>query len=283
MQHPSKEETATGLVVTTSQGRWSLRCGLERTQRSVVRLAYGVVLMRPSWPGDPEALAALQERLGVAAAERGAADPWRVPAPSVLAGGCFIAHPTGTTGAGNAGDPAWVAAVTWRADTGAIVAQVVRTTTVPAPYAPGLLALREGPALAAAVSALDPAPDILLVDATGVDHPRRAGLAVHLGAVLGVATVGVTHRALVARGEPPVELVRGATSPLLLDGEEVARWVCTRTGTRALVAHAAWRTDPATAASVVLATSTGAGRTPFPLARARTAARAARARAAAST
>ena len=238
---------------------------------------------RSPWPPDADSLIAFQEWLGPEAAAGRAADRWRAPPSAVLAGGCFIASPTGTTGAGNAGDRAWVAAVTWRADTDAVVAQVVRTTTVPAPYAPGLLALREGPALAAAVSALDPAPDILLVDATGVDHPRRAGLAVHLGAVLGVATVGVTHRSLVARGEPPAELVRGATSPLILDGEEVARWVCTRTGTRALVAHAAWRTDPATAASVVLATSTGAGRTPVPLARARTAARAARARAAAST
>jgi len=239
--------------------------------------------MRPSWPPNAEALAALQEGLGAEAAVRRMTDPWRPPAAPLLAGGCFIAYPTGTTGAGHAGDPAWVAAVTWRGDTAEVAQEVVLALTVPAPYAPGLLALREGPALAAAAGALDPPPEVLLVDATGADHPRRAGLAVHLGAVLGVATVGVTHRALVARGEPPVELVRGATSPLLLDGEEVARWVCTRPGTRALVAHAGWRTDPATAASVVLATSTGLGRTPVPLARARTAARAARARAAAST
>jgi deoxyribonuclease V len=175
-----------------------------------------------------------------------------------------------------------VAAVSWRADTGTVVDEVVHATTVPAAYEAGLLALREGPALAGAVAALDPVPDLLLVDATGADHPRRAGLALHLGAVLGIATAGVTHRALVARGEPPAALARGATSPLYLDGEEVARWVCTRAGTRALVAHAAWRTDPSTAAATVLATSTGTGRTPVPLARARTAARTARAHAASS-
>ncbi|HEX6493367.1 MAG TPA: endonuclease V [Candidatus Dormibacteraeota bacterium] len=225
---------------------------------------------------------ALQERLGAEATAQRLTYPWWPPASELLAGACFIASPTGTSGPGSAGDPAWVAAVTWRAGSGA-VEQVVRTATVPAPYASGLLALREGSALAAAVAALDRAPDILLVDATGADHPRRAGLAVHLGAVLGIATVGVTHRPLVAHGDPPTALVRGATAPLLLDGEEVARWVCTRTRARALAAHAGWRTDAATAADVVLATSTGAGRTPVPLALARTAARTARARAAAST
>jgi deoxyribonuclease V len=234
-------------------------------------------VMRPWWPPDAGALAALQERLGAEAAVRRTADPWRLPPSPVLAGGCFIAYPTGTAGAGHAGDPAWVAAVTWRADTAEMVQEVVLATTVPAPYAPGLLALREGAALTAAVCALDPSPEVLLVDATGADHPRRAGLAVHLGAMLGVATVGVTHRALVARGKPPVELVRGATSPLLLDGEEVACWVCTRARTRPLVAHAGWRTDAHTAVRVVLSTSTGTGRTPVPLARARTAARTARA------
>ena len=236
-----------------------------------------------SWPADAATLVALQERLGAEAAAQRIADPWRPPPSSLLAGGCFIAYPTGTTGVGSAGDRAWVAAVTWRTDTGTIVDEVVQATTVPAPYAPGLLALREGMALAAAVAALDRVPDLLLVDATGADHPRRAGLAVHLGAVLGIAAVGVTHRPLVARGDPPSVSVRGATSALRVDAEEVARWVCTRTRTSALVAHAGWRTDAATAADVVLATSTGAGRTPVPLALARTAARTARARAAAST
>src|SRR5439155_270280 len=72
-----------------------------------------------------------------------------------------------------------------------------------APSAPGLLALREGSMLAAAVEALEARPDVLLVDATGRDHPRRAGLALHLGAVLDVPTIGVTHRPLRATGPEP--------------------------------------------------------------------------------
>jgi deoxyribonuclease V len=130
--------------------------------------------------------------------------------------------------------------------------------------------------LSNAVAALDIAPDVLLVDATGVDHPRRAGLAVHLGAVTGVPTVGVTQQPLVAAGPVPEELRRGETAPLTLDGRCVGYWVCTHTGARPVVAHAGWRTTPETAAQTVLAASTEGARTPVPLQEARRVAREAR-------
>jgi deoxyribonuclease V len=134
---------------------------------------------------------------------------------------------------------------------------------------------REGPVLAAAVTALDVRPDVLLVDASGVDHPRRAGLAVHLGAVTGIPTVGVTQQPLIASGPLP-EQRRGATTPIELDGRVVGFWVCTRTGARPVVAHAGWRTTPEMAAQTVVAASTEAARTPIPLQEARRVAREAR-------
>ena len=140
-----------------------------------------------------------------------------------------------------------------------------------ADYAPGQLALREGALLERAARALATLPDVLLVDASGRDHPRRCGLALHLGAVLGVPTVGVTHRPLHAEGEWP-DGERGATSPLVLDGERVGYWVRTKRGTRPLAAHAAWRTGPEIAVEVLL-TATEAARAPEPLRRARAAAR----------
>jgi deoxyribonuclease V len=101
-------------------------------------------------------------------------------------------------------------------------------------------------------------------------------MAVHLGAVTGIPTVGVTHRPLLAQGAPP-RPERGATSSRTIAGAEVGRWVCTRTDARPVVAHAGWRTDSATAAAVVLAASTDAARTAVPLGEARRVAREARA------
>jgi deoxyribonuclease V len=144
-----------------------------------------------------------------------------------------------------------------------------------APYEPGLLALREGRLLEAAVRALPGQPEVVIANATGRDHPRGAGLALHLGAAVDLASVGVTDRALLAAGPEPGPS-RGATSPLLLGGEEVARLLRTRAGVRPLVVHPGWRTDLDTAVSVVLAASRRA-RTPEPLRRARREARHARA------
>jgi deoxyribonuclease V len=167
---------------------------------------------------------------------------------------------------GEAGDPAWAAAAV-----GGDCA-VVRGEAG-APYEAGLLALREGALLEAAVRTLPRQPDVL-VDGTGRDHPRRVGLAIHLGAVLDLPTVGVTHRPLAAAGEWPAD-ERGATSPLLLEGEIVGCWLRTRAGRRPLAVHAAWRTDPDIAVEVVLA-SAGSTRTPAPPRKGRRLARTAR-------
>jgi deoxyribonuclease V len=186
--------------------------------------------------------------------------------PDATVGGVFLCYAPGKGGPGQAGDPAWAAACVGGA-----------TTLVPghagAPYEPGLLALREGTLLEASVRALPELPDVLLVDATGRDHPRGAGLALQLGAVLGLPTIGVTHRPLLAEGVWPGD-ERGMRSPLLLGGERVGYWLRTRAGTRPLAVHAAWRTDPEAAADVVLSASRV--RTPDPLRRARRRAREAR-------
>lgn len=182
--------------------------------------------------------------------------------------GCFVCFPRGESGPGARGDPAWAAAAAgW--ETAVVLGEAG------APYVPGLLALREGPLLEAAVRALPHPPTILLVDATGRDHPRRAGLATSLGAVLDLPTVGVTHRPLLATGEWP-DPERGATSPLRIGDETVGCWLRVRAHIRPLAIHPAWRTDLDTAIAVVLA-ATERVRTPEPLRRARTAARRARA------
>jgi deoxyribonuclease V len=242
-----------------------------------------VVPLTDPWPNSEGELAGLQDRLSADALQARRSSPLTAESVS-LVGGCFVAFARGEEGPGHPGDRAWAAAVTWRRpslDTpAAIVAEHVVAGQVPASYAPGLLALREGPILAAAVDGLPRRPDVLLVDATGLDHPRRAGLALHLGAVCDVATIGVTHRGLVVRGDPPSDLrSRGDWRVVELAGVEVGAWLCTRTGARALLVHAAWRTDVATAVEVVLAVSTERARTPVPLQAARRAARVTRHRA----
>jgi deoxyribonuclease V len=179
----------------------------------------------------------------------------------------------GQIGRGARGDPAWAAAAVLRRRQ--VLAEAIVTGEASGPYMPGLLALREGPCLESAVRALTVAPDLLLVDATGADHPRRAGLALQLGAITGLPTVGVTHRPLLADGVWPRD-ARGAHSPLSLDGAVVGAWLRTRAGARPLAIHAGWRTTLEVAIDVVLSCSIG-HRTPEPFRHARRLARLARA------
>jgi deoxyribonuclease V len=199
--------------------------------------------------------------------------PWYGEARDAAIGAVAICFARGVSGPGAAGDPAWAGAVVMRGRR--IVAEAVVSGAAGAPYEPGLLVLREGTLLEAAVRALDAPPDVLLVDATGRDHPRRAGLALQLGAMLEVPTVGVTHRPLLATGDWPVD-ERGETTPLLLDGEEVGAWLRRRAGARPLAVHPAWRTS-IDAAVAIVRDAAGTHRTPEPLRRARRLARLARA------
>lgn len=173
---------------------------------------------------------------------------------------------------GSGGDPGWAAAALLRE--GQVMAIVSVQGQAAAAYDPGHLALREGPLLEAAVRALPERPEVLLVNATGRDHPRRAGLALHLGARLDLPTVGVTNRLLQASGDWPEDR-RGATRPFRLGTETVGAWLRSRANVRPLAVHAAWRTDVGTALAVVQA-CLGRARTPEPLRWARRAAREAR-------
>jgi deoxyribonuclease V len=219
------------------------------------------------WPGSVAELVAQQEALGTAAPSR-----WPLPARPFRIGACFACSDRDVGGRGQVGDRLWCGAACVEA--GVVIATAVERGRAGYEYEPGLLALRQGPALAAVVDRL-PEPDVVLVDATGRDHPRRAGLALHLGAVLDRPTVGVTHRPLVAEGAFPGPEA-GAAAPLVLGREVVGAWLRTAPGARPVAVHAAWRTDVETAIAVVRACSGGA-RTPEPLREARRQARVARA------
>jgi deoxyribonuclease V len=220
------------------------------------------------WPTSPDELIEAQR---VLVARR--PDPWQPTADTAPAiGACVVVFPRGLSGQGTAGDLAYAGATVLRGPQ--VLDEAVVRSRAAAPYVPGLLALREGPCLESALRALSVAPDVVLVDATGRDHPRRAGLALQLGSVTGLPTVGVTHRPLCAVGEWP-NADRGATSPLYINGETVGAWLRTRTGARPLAIHPGWRTSLEVALDVVM-TATRGHRTPEPLRHARRLARVAR-------
>ena len=221
----------------------------------------------PDWPAEASELESLQFALA-----RLRPDPF-VPAPGIVVGGCFCCFARGQGGKGSAGDPGWAAAVAMRH--GRVLCAEVVMGMAHGPYEPGLLAIRDGPLLHAAVAALPVRPDCLLVNATGLDHPRRAGLALHLGVVLGIPTVGVTDRTLLACATGVPGQQRGDSVPVLIEGQEVGRLVRLRPNARPVVIHAAWRTTPDQAAALVLSLK-GHHRTPEPLRRARALARSAR-------
>jgi deoxyribonuclease V len=240
------------------------------------------------WPSSIEELVALQERLGGEAPEL-----WRPRTLPPVVAGCFVCFPADDPGRGCSGtkdvfarqDTLTARETAWAGAALLEPGQQVETVTIAGEtggaYRPGLLALRAGPALEQAVAALPSRPEVLIVDATGRDHPRRAGLAFHLGQVLDLPTIGVTHRTLLADGEWP-EAVRGAHAPLRLGADTVGAWLRIQPRARPIAVHAAWRTDAETAVQVVMAVARKV-RTPEPLRQARRAARMARAEALATT
>lgn len=230
------------------------------------------------WPRTAETLEHLQRELALRAAE---AVPWTPSEGHVLCAATFITHPTPAAdeaalaerGPSGPGEPSWAAAALCRRAR-RIDGTVVGGSVVQ-PYRPGLLALREGPLLEEAVRGLAEMPELLMVNATGLDHPRGAGLALHLGAVLEVPSIGITDRPLRAKGEEPGP-ERGSATPLTLEGRIVGYRVRTVSRVRPVCVHAAWRSDPDTARMVV-GDVVRRSRTPEPIRQARFLARTRRA------
>ena len=101
------------------------------------------------------------------------------------------------------------------------------------PYIPGLLGLREVPILAEACGLLKIKPDVIIVDAQGVAHPRGFGAAAHLGVVLGIPTIGCAKTRLCGEHEEP-GIEKGGSTSLTLDGKEMGRVLRTKTDVKPL-------------------------------------------------
>lgn len=101
------------------------------------------------------------------------------------------------------------------------------------PYIPGLLAFREAPAIAEAFKRLRRKPEVLFVDGCGVNHPRFAGLATHVGVSLDVATIGVAKKLLCGRGEIPEK--EGEATEIRFKGRVVGFFLKSKRGCRPII------------------------------------------------
>ena len=137
-----------------------------------------------------------------------------------------------------------------------LVERVTATREVTFPYIPGLLSFREGPVVLAAFERLRIQPDLLMFDAQGYAHPRRLGLARHLGAYLDRPSIGCAKSRLTGTYEEPAP-EPGAWSPLMDGGEEIGRVVRTKARTRPVFVSVGYRVTLPLAVEVVLRCTRG--------------------------
>lgn len=124
------------------------------------------------------------------------------------------------------------------------------------PYVPGLLSFREIPVVRAALKKLRRRPDLVLVDGQGLAHPRRLGIACHLGLVTGLPTIGVAKSLLVGEHRPPGRR-RGAWTPLVHRDEVVGAALRTRPGVAPVYVSIGHRVSLESAVRFVLACGSG--------------------------
>jgi deoxyribonuclease V len=119
------------------------------------------------------------------------------------------------------------------------------------PYVPGLLSFREAPAAIEALEKLRTAPDLLMCDGQGIAHPRRLGLASHLGVVVDRPSIGCAKSRLVGTYQEPGPEI-GDRSPLIHRGEQVGMVVRSKPRTNPLFISIGHKIDLETAVAVVL-------------------------------
>jgi deoxyribonuclease V len=137
-----------------------------------------------------------------------------------------------------------------------IESYVTAERPVPYPYVPGLLSFREAPAVLDAFEKLRRAPDLLLFDGHGIAHPRRLGIASHIGLILDLPAIGCAKKRLRGQYEAPGR-ERGSVTYLTEDDEVLGAVVRTRTGVKPIFVSIGHRVDLPTAVEYVLACGGG--------------------------
>ncbi|MCJ8165551.1 deoxyribonuclease V [Pontibacter sp. E15-1] len=132
-----------------------------------------------------------------------------------------------------------------------VVEKVWHHGPVELPYIPGFLAFREAPNLLKAYAKLQQQPDLIMVDGHGISHPRRLGIATHLGLHLNKPTMGVAKKVLVGRYTEPAP-TKGALAPLVYKDEVIANVLRTKDKVKPVFVSAGHLMDLASATAIAL-------------------------------
>lgn len=195
------------------------------------------------WNVSPREAVAIQQRL-----RRFVRLEDEVPDPVVAVAGIDV-------GFRDSGSVARAAVAVLEYPSMALKEQAVAETPTQFPYVPGLLSFREIPAVLKALERLPRLPDLLLCDGQGIAHPRRFGIASHLGVLLDHPTIGVGKTRLIGTHEP-VPDDKGAWVPLKDRDEIIGAVVRTRRGVRPLYVSPGHRVSIEGAVKRVLACTT---------------------------
>ena len=133
-----------------------------------------------------------------------------------------------------------------------VIEQATATRESVFPYVPGLLSFREAPIVLDAFARLRTRPDLLMCDGQGIAHPRRLGLASHLGVYLDIPSIGCAKSRLTGKYEEPGPRT-GDRSPLTSRGETIGMVVRTKPRTNPLFVSIGNKIDLSTAVEIVLA------------------------------
>jgi deoxyribonuclease V len=199
-----------------------------------------------AWPKDAAGAVAIQDELRSAADHRGPG-----PQRPRLVAGLDVAY---AGDGGGSRDVVAAAVVVLDAERLDPVERATAVGQATFPYVPGLFAFRELPVLLDALGKLRATPDLMLCDGHGLAHPRRFGLACHLGVITGIPTAGVAKTPFVG-GHDPALLgpERGAWAPLVDAGETVGRALRTQPGVKPVYVSTGHGIDLDTACRHVLA------------------------------
>ena len=153
--------------------------------------------------------------------------------------------------AGYEGDQAKAAVVVLAYPSLEPLAYTLAYAPAPLPYIPGYLSFREAPAVLKALEQIAITPDMLMLDGQGIAHPRRLGIAAHVGVLTNIPAIGCAKSILVGRHAPlPDE--RGAVMPLLDRGEQIGAVLRSRTGVKPLYISIGHRISLPTALDIVM-------------------------------